>query len=168
MPEVARGPAPVSLEGQDSSPRLAVETLEEYIDNQRILVVRVVVVLWLRYFPYRPVVVFGETGKQQVMALHDSGCNTTLTVESLALSLELQGKEVDLEIQGVHVQEVFTSQHIKKCHVARVGKEEVKYSLRDVKTIPSLNCPDQKLKWSTIKQEYQHLKNLDLCDTVTS
>ena len=62
---------------------------------------------------------------------------------------------------------MFTSQLIKKCHVARVGKEEVKYSLRDVKTIPSLNGPDQKLKWSTIKQEYQHQKNLDLCDTDT-
>ena len=62
---------------------------------------------------------------------------------------------------------MFTSQHIKKCHVARVGKEEVKYSLRDLKTIPSLNGPNQKLKWSTIKQEYQHLKNLDLRDTDT-
>ena len=34
-----------------------------------------------------------------------------------------------------------------------------------MKTIPSLNGPDQKLKWSTIKKEYQHLKNLDLRDT---
>ena len=33
----------------------------------------------------------------------------------------------------------------------------------DTKTIPSLNGPDQKLKWSTITQEY--LKNLDLRDT---
>ena len=63
---------------------------------------------------------------------------------------------------------MFTSQHIKTCNVARVGKEEVKYSLRDVKTIPSLNGPDQKLKWSTIKQEYQHLNNLELRDTDTS
>jgi len=36
-----------------------------------------------------------------------------------------------------------------------------------VKTIPSLNGPDEKLKCSTIKQEYQHLKNLDLHDTDT-
>ena len=36
-----------------------------------------------------------------------------------------------------------------------------------MKTIPNLNGPDQKLKWSTIKQEYQHLKNLDLRDTDT-
>ena len=114
-----------------------------------------------------PILVFGETGKQQVMALRDSGCNTALIDESLALSLGLQGKEVDLEIQGVNAQKVFTSQHIKKCRVARVGKEEVKYSLRDVKTIPNLNGPDQKLKWSTIKQEYQHLKNLDLRETDT-
>ena len=63
------------------------------------------------------------------------------------------------------MQKVFTSQHIKKCHVARVGKEEVMNSLRDVKTIRSLNGQDQKLKWSTINQEYQHLKNLDLRDT---
>ena len=61
-----------------------------------------------------PIVVLGETGKQHVMALRDSGCNTTLIDESLALSLGLQGKEVDLEIQGVNVQKVFTSQHIKK------------------------------------------------------
>ena len=113
-----------------------------------------------------PMIVFGKTGKKEVMALRDSGCNTTLIDESLALSLGLQGKEVDLKIQGVNAQKVFTSQHIKKC-LARVGKEEVKYSLRDVRTIPSLNGLDQKLKWSTIKQEYQHLKNLDLGDIDT-
>ena len=92
-------------------------------------------------------IVFGEKGKQQVMALRDLGCNTTLIDESLALSLRLQGKYVDLEIQGVNVRKVFTSQHIKKCRVARVGREEVQYSLRDVITVPSLNGPDQNLKW---------------------
>ena len=163
VPEVERDPAPVSLEDEDSSPCQAVEPHEEYCQSActgcetggRALV------------EVLPIVIFGETGKQHVMALRDSGCNTTLIDKSLALSLGLQGKEVDLEIQGVNVQKVFTSQHIKKCHVARVGKEEVKYSLRDVKTIPSLNGPDQKLKWLTIKQEYQHLKNRDLRDTDT-
>ncbi|XP_068695921.1 uncharacterized protein [Montipora foliosa] len=163
VPEIERNPAPVSLEGKDSSPREALEPLEEYQQSAytgcetsgRALV------------EVLPIVVFGETGKQQVMALRNSGCNTTLMDESLALSLGLQDKEVDLEIQGVNAQKVFASQHIKKCHVARVGKEEVKYSLRDVKTIPSLNGPDQKLKWSTIKREYQHLKNLDLRDIDT-
>ena len=62
----------------------------------------------------------------------------------------------------------FTSQHIKKCSVARVGREEVKYLLRDVKTVPSLNGPDQGLKWSTIKLGYNNLKDLDLRDTDTS
>ena len=65
----------------------------------------------------------------------------------------------------VNVRKEFSSHHIKRCRVARVGREEVQYSLRDVKTIPSLNGPDQKLKWSIIKKEYQHLKNLDLHDT---
>ena len=65
------------------------------------------------------------------------------------------------------MRKVFTSQHIKKCRVARVGRDELQYSLRDVRTIPRLNGPDQKLKWSTVKQEYQHLKNLDLRDTDT-
>ena len=64
------------------------------------------------------------------------------------------------------MRKVFTSQHIKRC-VARVGREEAQYSLQDVKKIPNLNGPDQKLKWSIIKQEYQHLKNLDLRDTDT-
>ena len=163
VPEVERDPGPVSLEGKDSSRRQAVEPLEEYRQSAHACCETggraLVEVL--------PIVVFGETGKQQVMVLRTSGCNTTLIDESLALSLGLQGKEVDLEIQGVNAQKVFTSQNIKKCHVARVGKEEVKYSLRDVKTIPSLNGPDQKLKWSRIKQEYEHLKNLDLRDTDT-
>ena len=65
------------------------------------------------------------------------------------------------------MRKVFSSHHIKRCRVARVGREEVQYSLRDVITVPSLNGPDQKLKWSIIKQEYQHLKNLDLRDTDT-
>ena len=74
-----------------------------------------------------------------------------------------KGKQVDLEIQGVHVQKVFTSQHmyIKKCRIARVRKEGVKYVLRDVKTVPNLNGPDQKFKWSTIKHEYPQLKELE-------
>ena len=58
------------------------------------------------------------------MALRDSGCDTTLIDESFALSPGLQGKVVDLERQGVNAQ-VFNSQHIKKCHVARVGKDDV-------------------------------------------
>ena len=57
-----------------------------------------------------PIVIFGETGKQ-VMALHDSGCNTTLIDESLAFSLELLGKQVDLKIQGVNVQKEFLLRH---------------------------------------------------------
>ena len=37
-----------------------------------------------------------------------------------------------------------------------------------MKTVPSLNGPDQRLKWSTIKLGYNHLKDLDLRDTYTS
>ena len=36
------------------------------------------------------------------MALRDSGCNTTLMDENLAVALGLSGEEVDLEIQGVN------------------------------------------------------------------
>ena len=111
------------------------------------------------------VVVFGEKGERQVMALRDSGCNTTLMDENLVAALALSGKEVDLEIRGVNSQKTFTSQHIKKCSVARVGREQVKYLLRDVKTVPNLNGPDQRLKWSTIKHSSNHLKDLDLHDT---
>ena len=54
------------------------------------------------------------------MALRDAGCNTTLKDESLAVTLGLKGKEMDLKIQGVNSQKVFTFQHIKKvtrkCH----------------------------------------------------
>ena len=67
--------------------------------------------------------------------------------------------------QGVNSQKTFTSDHIKKCSVARVGREKVKYFLLDVKTVPSLNVPDQRLKWSTIKLGYNHLRDLDLRDT---
>ena len=110
------------------------------------------------------VVVFRENGQQRVMALRDSGCHTTLMDESLAVTLGLKGKEMDLEMQGVNSQRVFTSKHIKKYHVARVGKEEVRYQLRDVKTMPNLTGPDQRLKWSTIKYQYSHLKDLDIAD----
>ena len=48
------------------------------------------------------VVVFGDKEERQVMALRDSGCNTTLMDENLAAALGLGGKEVDLEIQGVN------------------------------------------------------------------
>jgi len=84
----------------------------------------------------------------------DSGCNTTLIDDSLALTPGLK-------------QKAFTSLHIKRCYVARVGKEEVKYLLRNVKTIPNLNGPDQKLKWSSMKREYCNMKDLDLQDTDT-
>ena len=115
-----------------------------------------------------PVVVFGDKEERQVMALRDSGCNTTLMDENLAAALGISGKEVDLEIQGVNSQKTSTSQHIKKCSVARVGREEVQYLLRDVKTVPSLNGLDQRLRWSTIKLSYNHLKGLDPRDTDTS
>ena len=65
-----------------------------------------------------PVVIFGETGTQQVVALRDSGRITMLIDESLALTLGLKGKEIDVEIQGVDAKKAFTSQHIKRYHVA--------------------------------------------------
>ena len=62
------------LEGKDLSPRQAVEPLEEYRQ--------------LAYIGWEtggrtlaevlPIAMFGETGKQQVMALRDLNCNTTL------------------------------------------------------------------------------------------
>ena len=92
------------------------------------------------------VVLFSERGEQQVMALGDSGCKTTLTDEELAQSLGL-----NLQIQGFNAEKAFTSQHIKNCQIPRVGREGVKYVLRDVKTSPNLSGPDQKIKWSGIK-----------------
>ena len=44
-----------------------------------------------------PVVIFGETEQRQVMALRDSGCNTTPMEEKLAQALDLKGKEIDLD-----------------------------------------------------------------------
>ena len=55
--------------------------------------------------------------------------------------------------------------NIKNCLIARVGREGVKYVLRYVKTFPNPRGPDQKIKWSAIKQNFSHLKDLDLTDT---
>ena len=57
--------------------------------------------------------------------------------------------------------------NIKNCLIARVGREGVKYVLRDVKTFPNQRGPDQKIKWSAIKQNFSHLKDLDLKETDT-
>ena len=57
------------------------------------------------------------------------------------------------------MQKVFISSTSRKAmsHELEKGKSNTPCK---TKTIPSMNGPDQKLKWSTIKQEY--LKNLDL------
>ena len=47
-----------------------------------------------------PVVVFGENGEQRVMALRNSGCNTTLMDESLAVTLRLKGKRWILKFRA--------------------------------------------------------------------
>ena len=85
-----------------------------------------------------PVVLFSGIGEQQVMALRDSGCYTTVMDEELAQSLG-QGKEIELQIQGVNAEKAFTSQHIKNCRIARVGREGMKYVLKDLKTFPDLS-----------------------------
>ena len=85
----------------------------------------------------------------------------------MAQSLGLKGKEIELQIQGINAEKAFTSQHLKNCQIARVGGEGVKYVLRDVKTCFNLSIPDQKIKWSVIKQKFSHLKDLDLKNTET-
>ena len=58
------------------------------------------------------VVLFSEKGEQQVMALRDSGFNTTFMDEELAQSLGLKGKEMELQIQGVKCREgVYLATH---------------------------------------------------------
>ena len=47
--------------------------------------------------------------------------------------LVLKDKQIELQIQGVNAEKAFTSQHTKNCRVARVGREGVKYVLRDEK-----------------------------------
>ena len=111
-----------------------------------------------------PVVLFSEKDEQQVKALRDSGCNTTRMDEELAQSLGLNSREIELQIQGVNAEKAFTWQHIKNCRIARVGREGVKYVLTD---FPDLSGPDQKIKWSAIKKNFSHLKDLDLKDTDT-
>ena len=81
---------------------------------------------------------FSGIGKQQLMALRDLGCNTTVMDEEVAQSLG-QGKEIELQIQGVNAEKAFTSQHIKNCRIARVGREGMKYVLKDFKTLPDLS-----------------------------
>ena len=49
VPEVEKDPAPFSLEGKEASPHVRLWSLLRSIDNQRIQVVRLVVVLWLKY-----------------------------------------------------------------------------------------------------------------------
>ena len=72
-----------------------------------------------------------------------------------------------MQIQGVNAEKASTSQHIKNCQIARVGREGVKYVRRDVKTFFNLSGPDQKIKWPAIKQKFSHLKDLDLKDADT-
>ena len=50
----------------------------------------------------------------------------------------------------------------ENCRTSSVG---LRSQLRDVKTVPNLTGPDQRLKWSTIKHQYGHLKDLDIADT---
>ncbi|CAB4029640.1 Hypothetical predicted protein [Paramuricea clavata] len=71
--------------------------------------------------------------------------------EELAVELGLEGREIGLQLQGINSQRVVSSKHISKCQIARVGKEDKKLSLRDIKTIKELNGPDQKLRWSELK-----------------
>ena len=85
----------------------------------------------------------------------------------MAQSLGLKVKEIEFQIQGVYAEKAFTSQHIKNCRIARVGREGVQYELRVVKTFPNLSGPYQKIKRSAIKQDFSHLKDLDLKDTDT-
>ena len=115
-----------------------------------------------------PVVFYGKDGKKEtVMVLRDNGCNTTLMDDDLAVALGLEGREISLELQGINSQRVVSSKHISKCQIARIGKEDKKLWLRDIKTINGLNGPDQRLRWSELKKEFPHLRDLDIHDTDT-
>ena len=62
-----------------------------------------------------------------------------------------------------------SSKRINKCQTARVGGggEGKNLWLRDIKTINGLNGPDQRLRWSELKLEFPHLRNLDIQNTDT-
>ena len=101
------------------------------------------------------------------MVLQDNGCNTMLMDEELVVTLGLHGKEVDLELQEINSQRVVSSKCINKCQIARIGREEKKLWLCDIKTVNGLNGPDQRLRWSELKLEFPHLHDLDIQNTGT-
>ena len=45
-------------------------------------------------------------------------CNTTLMDEELAVELGLEGREIDIELQGINSHRVVSSKHISKCQIA--------------------------------------------------
>ena len=107
--------------------------------------------------------VLNKSGKRiKVNALLDSGSDSTLISEELANSLDLKGKEYQLNLSNVlNYQNTFTSKLVDFAICSDIHPEIV--NIQNAWVVDSLNLPKYKLNHEQLKSEFPHLKNVDFC-----
>ncbi|XP_055622405.1 uncharacterized protein LOC129765971 [Toxorhynchites rutilus septentrionalis] len=111
-----------------------------------------------------PVTLYGNNRSVSVFAFLDDGSSTTLIDEGVVKELGVTGEQLPLCLQWTaNVKRSEAESQRVRLEISG-GNDLVKYPLADVRTVSSLDLPQQTLRYAELSKIFPHLKGLPVKD----
>ncbi|XP_055633808.1 uncharacterized protein LOC129774135 [Toxorhynchites rutilus septentrionalis] len=111
-----------------------------------------------------PVTLYGNNRSVSVFAFLDDGSSTTLIDEGVVKELGVTGEQLPLCLQWTaNVKRSEAESQRVRLEISG-GNDLVKYPLADVRTVSSLDLPQQTLRYAELSKIFPHLKGLPVRD----
>lgn len=111
-----------------------------------------------------PVTLYANNRSTDTFAFLDDGSSKTLVEESIVRELDVEGDAQPLCLQwtaGVTRTEVGS----KRVHLEITGvNQQHRYSIRDARTVTSLNLPQQSICYGELRNAFPHMRGLHITD----
>ena len=110
-----------------------------------------------------PIYICNKDGKKiKANALLDSGSDSTLISKTLADSLNLRGKDYQLNLSNVlNYKNTFTSSLVDFSICSDIHPESI--NVHNVWVVENLNLPKCEVNPKQLREEFSHLQNVDFC-----
>lgn len=112
-------------------------------------------------FKIVPVKLFGPTGSVDTYAFLDDGSSVTLLEDGIARQLGFNGRTKPLCLKWTgDTRKTEVNSQTLDIRISGNGSDDIKYLMKDVRTVASLDLPSQSLDVEEMEKVYPHLRGL--------